>query len=165
LTATTAYAQVTPSVTVSDQTIENGTVTVDQVVSDGPGWMVIHADQDGAPGPVVGWAAVQDGENSDVTVDIDTESATETLWAMLHVDAGEVGTYEFPGADVPVQVEGEVLVEPFTATAAAQPETLPQTGGTATPWTALLMAGGALAAIGGALLLRQRQTEAIEIDK
>ena len=176
LTATAAYAQVTPSVTVSDQAIENGMVTVDQVVSDGQGWIVIHAQQDGAPGPVIGHAAVQDGENNDVSVEIDVANATETLYAMLHTDAGEMGTYEFPGVDTPVQVEGQVVVQPFavpggmeaqaTATPEAQPETLPQTGGTTTPWTAaLLVVGGALAAVGGILLLRARETETIEIDK
>ena len=176
LTATAAYAQVTPSVTVSDQAIEDGTVTVGQVVSDGPGWMVIHADQDGAPGPVIGWAAVQDGTNTDVSVEIDTANATQTLYAMLHTDAGEMGTYEFPGADGPVQVEGQVVVQPFaitggmeaqpTATPEAQPETLPQTGGSATPWTAaLLVVGGALAVVGGALLLRKKEAETIQIDK
>jgi hypothetical protein len=114
-----AFAQeaMTPSVTVSDQAIESGTVTVGAVVSDGPGWIVIHADDDGAPGPVVGHAAVSDGENTDVTVDIDTEAATETLYAMLHTDAGTAGTYEFPGDDVPVQVEGQVVVTAFSADA------------------------------------------------
>jgi LPXTG-motif cell wall-anchored protein len=176
LTATAAYAQVTPSVTVSDQAIENGTVTVDQVVSDGQGWIVIHAQQDGAPGPVIGHAAVQDGENNDVSVQIDVANATDTLYAMLHTDAGQMGTYEFPGADTPVQVNGQVVVQPFaitggleaqpTATPEAQPETLPQTGGTTTPWTAaLLVVGGALAAVGGVLLFRTKETQPIEIYK
>jgi LPXTG-motif cell wall-anchored protein len=167
---------VTPSVTVSDQAIENGTVTVDQVVSDGPGWIVIHAQQDGAPGPVLGHAAVQDGENNNVSVEIDVANATQTLYAMLHTDAGQVGTYEFPGADTPVQVDGQVVVQPFaitggleaqaTATPEAQPATLPQTGGPTTPWTAaLLVVGGALLTVGGLLRLRKRETETVEIDK
>jgi LPXTG-motif cell wall-anchored protein len=171
-----AQQAVTPSVTVSDQAIENDMVTVDEVVSDGQGWIVIHADQDGTIGPVIGWAAVQDGTNTDVSVEIDTANATETLYAMLHTDAGEMGTYEFPGADGPVQVEGGVVAQPFaitggmeaqaTATPEAQPETLPETGGSATPWTAaLLMTGGALAVVGGALLLRKKEAETIQIDK
>jgi LPXTG-motif cell wall-anchored protein len=95
---------------------------------------------------------------------------------MLHTDAGQMGTYEFPGADTPVQVNGQVVVQPFaitggleaqpTATPEAQPETLPQTGGTTTPWTAaLLVVGGALAAVGGVLLFRTKETQPIEIDK
>jgi len=101
------------SVTVEDQEVMDGTVTVAKVVSEGPGWIVIHADDDG-PGPVIGQAAVSAGENSDVQVEIDTDAATETLYAMLHVDAGEEGTYEFPGDDAPVTVDGEIVVKPFT---------------------------------------------------
>ena len=106
---------VTPSITVEDQMVENGQVTVPSAVSDGPGWVVIHAEQDGAPGPVVGHAAVSDGENTGIAVDIDTEAATTTLFAMLHTDSGEEGTYEFPDGDPPVKVDGEVVVKPFQA--------------------------------------------------
>lgn len=105
-----------PYVEVNDQTLADGTVTIAGVGSDGPGWIVIHAD-DGGPGPVVGYAAVTDGNNTDVVVEIDTEAATETLYAMLHTDAGVEGTYEFPGDDGPVSVDGSVVVQPFTATA------------------------------------------------
>ncbi len=105
-----------PSVTVNDQEISDDMVTVAEVVSDGPGWIVIHADQEGAPGPVVGHSAVSEGVNTDVTVEIDTENATETLYAMLHTDVGEAGVYEFPGADGPVQVEGQIVTPAFTVT-------------------------------------------------
>jgi hypothetical protein len=111
-----AAAQTTPGVTVNDQEIVSGTVVVAQVISSGPGWIVIHADQDGQPGPVIGHSAVIDGENSNVVVDIDTANATQTLYAMLHTDAGQVGTYEFPGPDGPVQVDGQVVTPAFQAT-------------------------------------------------
>ncbi len=112
-----AYAQVTtPSVTVSDQPITNDTVTVDKVVSNGPGWIAIHADNNGAPGPVLGYSAVKDGENDNVVVNLATEGRTPTLYAMLHTDAGQVGTYEFPGPDIPVTVNGAVVTPAFKAT-------------------------------------------------
>jgi plastocyanin len=114
-TGATPTAEIVPSVEVSDQEIEEGTVTIDRVQSIGPGWIVIHADDAGAPGPVIGHAPVEDlSEN--VTVDIDVENATGTLHAMLHEDAGTAGEYEFPGADVPVQVDGQVVNVPFTVT-------------------------------------------------
>jgi hypothetical protein len=106
----------TPSVTVEDQAIENGQVTVTRVYSDGPGWIVIHADDAGSPGSVIGQTAVEDGENTDVVVEIDNEAATETLYAMLHEDTGTEGTYEFPDGDAPVSVDGEVVVASFTVT-------------------------------------------------
>lgn len=160
--ASVALAQATPSVTVSDQPITDGTVTVDSVVSDGPGWIVIHAQQDGSPGPVIGQAAVSDGENTDVAVEIDVSQATDTLYAMLHADDGVEGTYEFPDGDPPVQVEGQVVVVPFAATDVAEdgaeaedeePTLLPETGGDAFPWgIAIVVVGGALLLAAGALL-------------
>lgn len=118
-----ALAQVTPSVTISDQSIGDGMVVVDQVVSDGPGWIVIHADENGAPGPVIGQTAVMDGENNNVEVEIDTAMATATMYAMLHTDAGTEGTYEFPGDDTPVEVDGEVVLQAFTVTDMEMEET------------------------------------------
>jgi len=35
---------------------------------------------------------------------------------MLHIDAGVIGEYEFPGDDVPVFVGEEIVNEPFTVT-------------------------------------------------
>lgn len=115
-------AAAVPAVSVADQDISAGTVTVAEVVSDGPGWIVIHADAEGRPGPVIGYAAVADGANQDVAVDVATDQATETLYAMLHSDGGTVGTYEFPGADGPVSVGDQVLTPAFQVTGAMAAE-------------------------------------------
>jgi plastocyanin len=120
-TNTLAPAAAMPSVGVADQPIKDDTVTVAKVVSNGPGWIVIHADKNGAPGPVLGYAAVKDGENDDVVVKLAAEGRTETLYAMLHTDAGTVGTYEFPGADGPVAMNGKVITPAFKITIGASP--------------------------------------------
>ncbi|MGH2542173.1 MAG: DUF7282 domain-containing protein [Ardenticatenaceae bacterium] len=114
-------AQMTPSVTASNQESDGTTVVVESVVSEGPGWIVIHADNNGSPGAVLGFAPVQDGENTDVEVTLDEEVADGTaLWAMLHVDTGTVGTYEFgqvEGVDGPVtDSAGAVVMQSFTVT-------------------------------------------------
>ena len=109
-----AMEEIMPGVVVSDHTIENSMVTIDLVSSSGPGWIVIHIDNEGAPGPVIGYAAVQNGENMDVKVEIDEETATDMLYAMLHTDMGVEETYEFPGDDVPVAVDGNVVMKPFS---------------------------------------------------
>ena len=103
------------AVTASDQAAADGTITVDLVSAIEPGWIVIHADQDGGPGPViVGWAPVGVGNNANVTVEIDLDQATETLYAMLHLDLGAAGTYEFPGNDRPVfDTDGNIVLAPF----------------------------------------------------
>jgi hypothetical protein len=121
------------SVTVEDQAIENDTVVVQRAVSDGPGWIVIHADDAGQPGEVIGNAALSDGENTDVSVEIDTEMATETLYAMLHIDDGEEGTYEFPDGDPPAEVEGNVVVQSFQVTGGLEEEPAAQEDATETP--------------------------------
>ncbi|MCS6844426.1 MAG: YceI family protein [Caldilineales bacterium] len=117
----------TPSVTVADQAVVDGKVTVAEVVSVGPGWIVIHADDGGKPGPVVGYAAVADGVNTEVAVEIDVKAATPTLYAMLHTDAGAVGQYEFPGADAPVVVGGAMVAPAFAVTGLPEPEPVTRT--------------------------------------
>jgi predicted lipoprotein with Yx(FWY)xxD motif len=147
--AAPAAAEVTPSVKVADQPIAGDAVTIAEVSSKGPGWIVVHADKNGAPGPVLGYTAVKDGANKDVVVKLAAEGRTETLYAMLHVDVGTVGTYEFPGADIPATVNGAVVTPAFKATAAA-PATLPTTGGVVMPWASiLLLAAGGVVLLGG----------------
>jgi hypothetical protein len=96
------------------QPLEDGTITIDKVVMDQPGWVVIHADADGQPGPVIGYIEVQEGVSTEVIIQVDPEGITTLLHAMLHVDAGEEGVFEFPdGDDVPVKVDGEIVTETF----------------------------------------------------
>ncbi len=122
LVTETAPVAETPTVTVEDQEIVDGTVTVAEVVAAEDGWIVIHAQADGSFGPVIGHTAVTAGTNSDVVVEIDEAAATETLYAMLHIDAGEIGTYEFPGADGPVVVDGAPVSPAFMAAGMSAPE-------------------------------------------
>lgn len=115
--AADTLTQTAPSVTVSDQQLFEGMVTVAEVVSNGAGWMVIHVDDgQGKPGAVIGQTAVNDGVNKNVVVKIDESKATAKLFAMLHIDAGEQTVYEFPGADTPEKIDGNVVVKPFNVT-------------------------------------------------
>jgi len=114
--AATPTSSVTSAVNVNDQAIVNGAVTVAEVDSAGPGWMVIHNQVNGQPGAVIGYTAVQPGVNMNVVVQIDVTKATPVLYAMLHIDAGTVGKYEFPGADVPAVVNGKPVTPPFNVT-------------------------------------------------
>lgn len=116
LAASAAAQEVVPSVTVQDQFVESDTVTIAEVVSAAEGFLVIHIDNEGRPGPVIGYAPVVAGSNADVVVTIDTAMATPTLFAMLHEDSGVVGEYEFgtvEGADAPVRVDGRVVTPAF----------------------------------------------------
>mgnify|MGYP000536508255 CR=1 FL=1 len=109
-----------PSISVSDQLSLDGVVTVASVFSPQPGWIAIHADNNGAPGAVVGIMNVLGGLNENVPVGIDVLGATPTLWVMLHVDDGTIGEYEFDGQsgfDNPVSADGQVVMQSFNVTA------------------------------------------------
>jgi hypothetical protein len=105
--AVAAQENDTPSLTIEDQYLY---ITVDTVVMDGPGWVVVHADDNGSPGPVIGYTQVDEGENTDVEVQLDPTMITETLHVMLHEDTGEEGVFDFPDADPPVEVDGEIVM-------------------------------------------------------
>jgi hypothetical protein len=111
-----------PSVTASAQTVSVlSVVVVDQVVSEGPGWIVIHEDDGGAIGGIVGFTAVSDGANADVAVELTEARAAvdgETLYAMLHADTGTVGEFEFDGGEIdgPVSDDDGVIAPPFVVT-------------------------------------------------
>ncbi len=106
-----------PAVDVSDQVSLNGIVTIDHIHTNGPAFIVIHADNgEGSFGAVIGHRQLSLGSNFNVDVHIDASMATSTLYAMLHSDDNEVGVYEFgsvEGADRPIAVDGEVVSPPF----------------------------------------------------
>lgn len=118
MSATAVSAQdqaITPSVSVGDQVILDNTVTVASVFSHGPGFIVIHTDNNGSPGPVAGMAAVNPGQNNNVVVPVDAGRVTPVLYAMLHLDDGTVGVYEFDGQsglDNPASGGDEMVVMP-----------------------------------------------------
>ena len=116
-----------PSVTVKDQDVDGDSVVVADAVSPGPGWIAIHNQVNGNIGEAIGEAHLNSGDNKNVLVKIDPTKATAVMYAMLHVDAGTVGKYEFPGPDVPEMFNGQMLSPGFKATF------LSAVNGTATP--------------------------------
>src|SRR4029079_1560712 len=93
--------------------VANGTAGQD-------GWIVAHLDEGGKPGKVIGNTAVKKGENKDVKIKLSEDvPAGGKLWPMLHIDAGAIGTYEFPGPDAPVIVGGNIIMKQIAVTAAA----------------------------------------------
>jgi len=79
----------------------------------GPGWIVIHLDKDGKPGDIVGYSPVTDGVNHNVFVSVNKSKKSGTLWAMLHSDTGKIGTFEFPGGDLPVMEMNSIMMKRF----------------------------------------------------
>lgn len=145
------------AVEVKDQAIVNSSITVPSVSAAADGWIVAHLDEGGKPGKVLGQTAVKAGANANVVIKLSESVPVDgKLWPMLHVDAGTIGTYEFPGPDAPVKDSaGNVVMKPFTVLAAAAPAALPATGGADSAMPALL-AGALVLLAGGLLMLRRR---------
>jgi len=109
-----AAAVASGAVSAEDQTGDGKTLTVARVDLEGvdQGFIGVHMDLDGKPGPVVGVAPVKSGSTDELVVRFDEPVTTGAFWPMLHVDDSVLGTYEFPeveGADLPV-MDGDAIV-------------------------------------------------------
>ena len=100
-TTPTPLASLLDKIVISDQAIKSNSIVVSSVVTQKPGWVVIFTDVNGQPGLMLGYAAVPAGTSNDITVTIDAAKSTDKMIAELHMDAGKIGTFEFPGPDVP----------------------------------------------------------------
>jgi len=148
--------QAADSVAADDQAINNGTIIVAEVNATQDGWIAVHIDQGGKPGPVIGHAAAPKGTTNNLAVKLEQDVPVGgKLWPMLHIDAGKIGTYEFPGPDAPVVVGGNIVMQQISITAVAKPTTLPTTGGEGLP-IGLMMSALAIVIAGGLLKLRSR---------
>ncbi|MFO7966155.1 MAG: PQQ-dependent sugar dehydrogenase [Archaeoglobaceae archaeon] len=101
-----------PSLNVSDQMMEYDQVNIDSVYFDEPGYVVVHRDDNGSPGAVIGHSDLISGEMQDLMVNVSGD-ITPTVYPMLHYDDGD-GVYDFPGNDSPVSVDGQVVVKSIT---------------------------------------------------
>ena len=152
--------QAADSVNAADQAISNDTLIVAEVNASQDGWIAVHIDQGGKPGPVIGHAAAPKGKTTHLAVKLEQDVPVGgSVWPMLHIDAGKIGTYEFPGPDAPVVVNNNIVMKQVKITAAsaapAQPAALPTTGGEELP-LGLLLSALAIVLVGGLLKLRAR---------
>jgi hypothetical protein len=96
------------SLTADAQESDGTTIVIASVTLPSDGFIAIHGDDEGAPGPVVGHSdLLPAGESTDVTVTLD-EPLTEsgTLWPMVHIDINENGEYEFFPPDETIDTPG-----------------------------------------------------------
>ncbi len=88
-----------PDIFVLDQPFVNGEIVVERVVSDGPGWLVVHYDDEGELGLIIGFAPLVDGVNEVVSVQLVETAVTDQLYIMLHTDEEPLGEFGFPRSD------------------------------------------------------------------
>ncbi|MFV1990837.1 MAG: hypothetical protein ACC652_08885, partial [Acidimicrobiales bacterium] len=114
------FLATSPATVSGDAQSSTGATVVASASLPAAGFIVIHADLDGAPGPVIGHSELLPaGESTDVVIELDApleESAT--VWPMAHVDANANGEYDFAPPDVVTDVpaftaEGNVAVGPM----------------------------------------------------
>ncbi len=91
----------TPDVQVDDDGVVDGAVIIAKATVEGPAWVVIHADDGGNPGPVIGHAPLAAGENLQVVVEIDRAASTPGLARHVACRRRRTGVYEFPGRTFP----------------------------------------------------------------
>ncbi len=85
-----------------NQSGDGTTITVASINLPTDGFVVIHADNGGSPGPILGWSdRLPAGDSSDVVVTLNTPLDADTkVFPMAHVDANANGVYEFMPPDV-----------------------------------------------------------------
>lgn len=108
---------------VEDQSGDGTTLVIASVTLPTEGFIGVHGDADGSPGPVVGHSdLLPAGTSTDVTVTLDEPLAeSATLWPMGHLDANGNGAYEFMPPDVTddgpaMFADGSVAVLPLEYT-------------------------------------------------
>jgi len=121
-TSAAAVPAATGTLSAVDQTSNGKSVmvaSVDLQAGGKGGWVALHADLNGKPGPVKYEVAVPAGASTNVTIPTPGGIPTGGYWPMLHVDDHTVGTYEFPqvpGADLPAMANGMVVMKKIMVT-------------------------------------------------
>lgn len=90
------------SIHVPDQTGPWGTVTIDQVVTPAPSWVIVQAKRPDGAGPILGSARVPAGTSSNLAIALDPkQGAVNSLVVFLLADRGQQGVLEFSGTGAP----------------------------------------------------------------
>jgi hypothetical protein len=111
-----------PYILVRDQNVEDnhGYAIIDEVFSDGPGWVVIYGERyypyTKSLSSPAGKAHVNDGLNKDVKVQLNMAYVSNSnalisnyLYAVLFKDEGKVGMFEYPGPDLPLDLNSQKI--------------------------------------------------------
>jgi plastocyanin len=104
------------SITFDAQDSDGTTITVASADLPAAGFIAVHGDGGGSPGPVIGVSGLLPaGVSSDVAITLDEPlDGDSTLFPMIHIDTNSNGVYEFgqvEGADGPgVTADGAVAV-------------------------------------------------------
>jgi plastocyanin len=111
------------TITAEAQQSDGTTVTVASIELPSPGFVAVHADGGGSPGPVIGHSALLPaGTSTDVVITLDEPlTADATVYPMAHIDVDGNGQYDFAPPDVTTDgpaliADGDVAVVPAAVT-------------------------------------------------
>jgi len=82
------------------------------VITDRAAWIVIHANEDGEPGQIIGRQPVQAGYSEDVIVTVAAMKAPRSMTAVLYEDIGIPRIFE-SGIDLPILHNGNSISAEF----------------------------------------------------
>ncbi|PID86701.1 MAG: hypothetical protein CSA11_11335 [Chloroflexi bacterium] len=102
-----------PQAVIFDQPVINNQIVVERVVSNGPGWVAVYADDGGSPGIIIGSAPLDNGLNEFVPVKLSSNQITEELFVFLHIDKEPGDKFDFIGGDFQVVYQGRIA-HPFS---------------------------------------------------
>lgn len=105
-----------PRIEVDYQSTKYDNVMIREVEARATGWIVIHKLVNDEPGEIVGYSAVKVGLNKKVYVRLIGVTSSQDLTAMIHYDLGQKGVFEYPGTDVPVMLNNEIVMNKFFTT-------------------------------------------------
>lgn len=106
------------AIELEDQPGALDSLVVKRVLAPADAWVVVHLDDDGAPGARVGLEHIEAGDHSDVTVELYPLPLTDRLFVAIHADRGKTGVFEFDmmdkvnSPDQPYFVDGAEVAAP-----------------------------------------------------
>jgi hypothetical protein len=113
-------APLSNKIAIRRQDANSGAVIADSVTAAQDGWLLIFRDANGAPDEMIGYAAVHQGVNTGIVVDIKTTNRggndflTPTLWATLVADPNALTPFAAPD---PAITGNSLLMVGFGSTA------------------------------------------------
>ncbi len=124
MTDITVSGAATGAIVAMDQAVTNSMITIDETMIGQIGFVVLHRDT-GSDAPVVpasiGHGQIYLGTNNNLSITLDSGEAVtsgEKIWAMVHIDNGTIGSYDFDGTassdDPPVIEGGNIVMVQFT---------------------------------------------------
>lgn len=102
-----------PQITTKDQPITDGRVILGPVTMPVDGWMVGYADNAGKPGRILGYGHLYADEYPVVNLPINELDYTGKVFVVIHHDKGANGKFDFPGPDMPIEIDGLTPTESF----------------------------------------------------